>query len=352
MQLSARELAQFLNGTVEGDPEVKVGRPSRIEEGGRGTISFLSNPKYEEYAYTTTASVLLVSNNFEARKPVTATLVRVEDVYSSVAKLLDAFGNNDQEAPTISEQAYIHDSATLGEKVAVGPFTVIEAGVQIGPGCRIKAQAFIGKGVKLGSNVTVYPGVRILDNCEIGNNCILHPNVVIGSDGFGFAPLEDGTYKKIAHVGQVVVEDDVEIGANTTIDRATIGSTYIRRGAKLDNLIQIGHNADIGENTVIAAQSGIAGSTKIGKSCRIGGQVGIVGHIEIADGTQVQAQSGIASPIEESNHRFFGSPAIDYNNYIRSYAVFKQLPELYRKIAKLERQVNQQQDAPNQDASS
>ena len=352
MQLSARELAQFLNGIVEGDPEVRVGRPSRIEEGGAGTISFLSNPKYEEYAYTTTASVLLVSRHFEARKPVAATLVRVEDVYSSVAKLLDAFGSNKNEPPTISEQAYIHDSVTLGEQVAVGPFAVIEAGVRVGPGCRIMAQVFVGKGVKLGSNVTLYPGVRILDNCEIGNNCILHANVVIGSDGFGFAPLEDGTYKKIAHVGQVVVEDNVEIGANTTIDRATIGATYIRKGAKLDNLIQIGHNADIGENTVIAAQSGIAGSTKVGKSCRIGGQVGIVGHIEIADGTQVQAQSGIASPIEETNKRFFGSPAIDYNNYIRSYAVFKQLPELYRKIAQLERRINQQQDAPNQDSSS
>ncbi|MCB0598260.1 MAG: UDP-3-O-(3-hydroxymyristoyl)glucosamine N-acyltransferase [Lewinellaceae bacterium] len=352
MQLSARELANFLDGIVEGDPEVKVNRPSRIEDGGEGTISFLGNPRYEEYAYTTTASILLVSRSFEARQPVSATLVRVEDVYGAVAKLLEKFGSDNHEPAVISDQAFIDGTATLGDNVAVGPFTVVEAGASIGKGCRIKAQVFIGKGVKLGENVTVYPGARILDNCEIGNNCIIHSNVVIGSDGFGFALQEDGSYNKIAHVGQVVVEDQVEIGANTTIDRATMGATRIRKGVKLDNLIQVGHNVDIGENTVIAAQSGVAGSTKIGKSCRIGGQVGFVGHIEIADGTQIQAQSGIAAPIEKPNQAFFGSPAIDYKNYIRSYAVFKQLPELYKKIRELERQLNQQQDAPNQDSSS
>ncbi|MCO6478331.1 MAG: UDP-3-O-(3-hydroxymyristoyl)glucosamine N-acyltransferase [Phaeodactylibacter sp.] len=352
MQLSARELAQFLNGTVEGDPEVKVGRPSRIEEGGAGTISFLGNPKYEEYAYSTTASILLVGPGFQARKPVAATLIRVDDVYGAVARLLERFGNNNHEPAVISKQAFIHESASLGEDVAVGPFAVIQAGAMIGKGCRIKAQAFIGKSVKIGENVTIYPGVRILDNCEIGNNCIIHANVVIGSDGFGFAPQEDGAYRKIAHVGRVVIEDNVEIGANTAIDRATMGATRIGKGVKLDNLIQIGHNVEIGENTVIAAQSGIAGSTKIGRSCRIGGQVGFVGHIEVADGTQIQAQSGVAAPIDQPNHAFFGSPAIDYNNYLRSYAVFKQLPELYRKINQLERQVNQQQDAPDKDSSS
>ncbi|MCB0585313.1 MAG: UDP-3-O-(3-hydroxymyristoyl)glucosamine N-acyltransferase [Phaeodactylibacter sp.] len=352
MQLSARELAQLLNGTVEGNPEVKVGRPSKIEEGGEGTISFLGNPKYEEYAYRTTASILLVSRDFEARQPVSATLVRVEDVYSAVAKLLEQFGNNNNEPVEISGHALIHEGATISDNVAVGPFSVIGAGAQVGSGCRIKAQVFIGKGVKLGKNVTVYPGARILDHCEIGNNCIIHANVVIGSDGFGFAPQEDGSYKKIAHVGKVIVEDNVEIGANTSIDRATMGATYIRKGVKLDNLIQIGHNVDIGENTVIAAQAGIAGSTRIGKSCRIGGQVGFVGHIEIADGTQIQAQSGIASAIDQPNQAFFGSPAIEYKNYIRSYAVFKKLPDLYRKINALEQKLKQQQDASNKDSSS
>lgn len=352
MQLSARELAEFLDGTVEGDPEVKVSRPSRIEEGGAGTISFLGNSKYEEYAYTTTASILLVSQSFEPRQAVSATLLRVEDVYGAVARLLERFGSDNHEPAIVSELAFIHPDATLGDNIAVGPFSVVEAGTRIGNGCRIKAQVFIGKRVKLGENVTLYPGARILDDCEIGNNCIIHSNVVIGSDGFGFAPQEDGTYKKIAHVGRVVVEDNVEIGANTAIDRATMGATYIRKGVKLDNLIQVGHNVDIGENTVIAAQSGIAGSTRIGKSCRIGGQVGFVGHIEIAAGTQIQAQSGIASPIKKPGQAFFGSPAIDYKNYIRSYAVFKKLPELYKKIQELERQISQQQDASEQGPSS
>lgn len=347
MQLSARELAQFLNGAVEGDPEVKVSRPSRIEEGGAGTISFLGNAKYEEFAYTTTASILLVSQDFKPRQPVPATLIRVADVYGAVAKLLDRFGSDNHMPGSISEYAFIHSGAVIGENVAVGAFAVVESGARIGRGCRIYPQVYVGKGVKLGENVTLYPGVRIMDNCEIGNNCIIHGNVVIGSDGFGFAPQKDGAYKKITHVGRVVVEDNVEIGANTAIDRATMGATYIRAGVKLDNLIQVGHNADIGENTVIAAQTGIAGSTRIGRSCRIGGQVGFVGHIQVADGTQIQAQSGIASPIDVPGQAFFGSPAIDYKNYIRSYAVFKQLPDLYKKIRELERRLDEQQDAPD-----
>ncbi len=352
MQLSARELAQLLNGTVEGDPEARVGRPSRIEEGGAGTISFLGNSRYEEFAYSTTASILLVSRDFEPRQPLSATLIRVDDVYSAIAKLLEKFGIDNHVPAVISEYAFIHAEAILGEDVAVGAFTVVDSGVEIGRGCRVYPQVYLGKGVKLGKNVTLYPGVRVLDNCEIGDNCIIHANVVIGSDGFGFTPQDDSTYKKIIHVGRVVIEENVEIGANTSIDRATMGATYIRAGVKLDNLIQVGHNVDIGENTVIAAQSGIAGSTRIGKSCRIGGQVGFVGHIQVADGTQIQAQSGIASPIDTPNQAFFGSPAIDYKNYIRSYAVFKQLPDLYKKIRELERQINRQQDTPNQGSSS
>ncbi len=352
MQLSARELAQLLNGTVEGDPAVTVNRPSRIEEGGAATISFLGNQKYEEYAYSTTASILLVNRSFTPRQPVAATLIRVDDVYRSVAVLLERFGRGNNQPAEVSEKAYIHPEAEVGRNVGVGAFAVVEAGAQVAEGSRIHAHVFIGKGARVGKNTVLYPGVRLLDNCEVGENCIIHANVVIGSDGFGFAPQEDGSYRKIAHVGRVVIEDNVEIGANTTIDRATIGETVIRSGAKLDNLIQVGHNVEIGENTVIAAQTGIAGSTRIGRSCRIGGQVGFVGHINVADGTQIQAQSGIASPIKEPNQALFGSPAIDYKNYIRSYAVFKQLPELYKKINELERKLGEKQDAPNQGSSS
>ena len=342
MQLSAKALAQFLNGTVEGDPEVCVSRPSKIEEGGAGTISFLGNPKYEDYVYSTTASVLLVSRSFEARRPIRATLIRVEDVYGAIAQLLEQFGNDNHQTAEISERAFIHPESQIGKDVAIGAYAVIESGTVIGDGCRIFPQVYIGTGARIGQNATIYPGARILAACEIGNNCIIHANVVIGSDGFGFAPLEDGSYKKIQHVGNVVIEDDVEIGANTTIDRATMGSTIIHTGVKLDNLIQVGHNVEIGAHTVIAAQAGIAGSTKIGKSCRIGGQAGFVGHVQIADGTQVQAQSGIASAVKEPNQYLFGSPAIGYKDFIRSYAVFKMLPALYRKLQKLEKKLNGQ----------
>ncbi len=339
MQLSAQEIAKILDGSVEGDPEVSVSRPSKIEEGGEGTITFLANPKYEEFAYTTTASVLLVNRSFEPKKQIGATLIRVDDVYSALSTLLENFGGQLDMNGGVSEYASVSNSAELGEGVAVGMFSIIEADVKIGAGSRIAAQVFIGKNVQLGKNVTVYPGARILHDSVIGDNCTIHPNVVIGSDGFGFAPQDNGTYKKIPQTGNVVVENDVEIGANTVIDRATMGSTIIRSGVKLDNLIQVAHNVEIGENTVVAAQTGIAGSTKIGKNCRIGGQVGFVGHLNIADGTQIQAQSGIASHVKEPNTALFGYPAIGYRDYVRSYAVFKKLPDLYRRIAELERQI-------------
>jgi UDP-3-O-[3-hydroxymyristoyl] glucosamine N-acyltransferase len=339
MQLSAIELAKILKGEVEGNPDVKVDRPSKIEEGGVGTISFLGNMKYEEYAYTTTASILLVSKDFTPSRPIRATLIRVPDVYAAVAFLLEQFGQQPDRQGGISERASIHDSAQLGEGVSIGAFTSVQSGAFIGDEATIMDQVYIGKDVKLGSNVLIYPGVRILDRCEIGDNSIIHANVVIGSDGFGFAPRQDGSYKKVNHVGNVVLEQDVEIGANTTIDRATMGSTIVRQGVKLDNLVQVGHNVEIGAHTVIAAQTGIAGSTKIGKYCRIGGQVGFVGHVQIADGTQIQAQSGVAGPVREPNQALFGSPAIGYKDFIRSYAVFKKLPALYRKISQLERKL-------------
>jgi UDP-3-O-[3-hydroxymyristoyl] glucosamine N-acyltransferase len=346
MQITAKEIAQLLKGTVEGDPEASASRPSKIEEGGPGTISFLGNLKYEEHAYRSTASILLVSHDFEPRQPIAATLIRVANVYQAVAQLLERFGANHHQPATISELAFIHPEAQLGSEVSVGPFAVIEAQASLGTGCRVHAQAYIGPGARLGRNVVVHPGARILADCEVGNDCIINANAVLGSDGFGFTPQEDGTYRKVIHVGNVVLKDNVEIGANTTIDRGTMGSTTIHSGVKLDNLIQVGHNVEIGEHTVIAAQTGIAGSTKIGRGCRIGGQVGFVGHIHIADGTQVQAQSGVAGAVLETGQALFGSPAIGYREYIRSYAVFKQLPELYRKINELEKKLGAQ-DHPN-----
>ncbi len=344
MQLSAKELADILGGTVEGDPKITVNRPSKIEEGGKGSISFLGNPKYEAYAYQTTASVLLVNRQFQPRQKIAATLIRVDDVYASIAVLLQHFGDQDKATGVIAAEASIAQSASLGDGVSVGRFSVVEEEATIGNGSVIGDQVYIGKGVRIGRNALIHPGVKILKHCVLGDNCVLHANVVIGSDGFGFAPQADGSYQKIAHVGNVVIEDDVEIGAGTTIDRGTMGSTTIRKGVKLDNLVQIAHNVEVGQNTVIAAQTGIAGSTKIGKSCRIGGQVGFAGHLHIADGTEIQAQSGLASSIETPQTQLFGSPAIGYKDYIRSYAIFRKLPDLYKRLFQLEKQVNSGSD--------
>ena len=340
MQLTAYQIANLINGVVEGDPHITVSRPSKIEEGGAGSITFLGNMKYEPYAYSTTASVLLVSKDFTPKQAISATLIRVDNVYAAINTLLNHFGGQQKASGIISEKADIASTAQIAEGVSIGSLAVVGAGSAIGAGAIIHPQVFIGEEVAIGEGTIIYPGARILDKCKIGPNCIIHSNVVIGGDGFGFTPQEDGTYKKVAHVGNVIIEADVEIGSNTTIDRGTMGSTFIRKGVKLDNLIQIGHNVDIGENTVIAAQTGIAGSTKIGRNCRIGGQVGFVGHVSIADGTQIQAQSGIAGPIKEPNTALFGSPAIPYKDYIRSYAIFRKLPELYKKIHWIDKQLN------------
>ena len=343
MQLSAQQLAKILQGSIEGNPEVLISRPSKIEEGGEGSISFLANPKYESYAYSTTASALLVSNDFVAQKPLPAslTLIRVADVRAAIAFLLEQFGQQQKRAEGVASSAIIASSAQLAEGVSVGHHTIIEEHSRIGKGSVIHAQVFIGTHVQIGENVTLYPGVRVLHECIIGNNCVIHPNTVIGGDGFGFRPKEDGSYHKIPQIGNVIIEDDVEIGSNTSVDRATMGSTIIRKGAKLDNLIQIAHNVEVGENTVLASQVGVAGSTKIGANCQIGGQVGFSGHISIADGTRIQAQSGIPSSIKEPNKAFFGSPIMDYKAYIRSFGVFKKLPELYRKVYQLEKRMNE-----------
>lgn len=340
MEVTVSAIAQLVNGTVEGNPALLINRPSRIEDGGAGSISFFGNPKYEPYVYTTDASALLVPADFVPKQPIQPTLIRVPDVYAAIAILLEAFGaETGQEQVSISEKANIASSATLGKEVSVGALVSIGEDSQIGDHSMIDDQVFIGKNVKVGQHVKLYSGVRILDGCEVGDHTIIHANTVIGSDGFGFAPQEDGTFKKIPQLGNVIIEAEVEIGANCAVDRGSIGATIIRKGAKLDNLIQVAHNVEIGENTVIAAQTGIAGSTKIGKNCMIGGQVGFAGHIQIADGTRIQAQSGIMSSIKEKNTDWFGYPAFAYRDYLKSYALFRQLPNISKRLRELESRI-------------
>ncbi len=332
----------MLGGSLEGNPDVVVNRPAKIEEATAGTLTFLTNPKYEAFAYTTQASILLVARDFAPTQKVTPTLIRLDDVYAAVTILLEKFGAQQNTQPSnIDEKAAIDISAKIGDQTGIGAFSVVQKNVTIGDNCNIFPQVFIGENVRIGNHVTLHPGVRIYHDCSIGNHCILHANVVVGADGFGFAPQADGSYKKVSQIGNVLIENDVEIGANTTIDRATMGSTIIRAGAKIDNLVMIAHNVEIGSHTVIAAQAGIAGSTKIGEKCMIGGQSGFVGHIKIADGTKVQAQSGVAAAVETPNTALYGSPALPYSNYLKSYAIFKQLPDLVKKIRSLEKKIDE-----------
>ncbi len=338
MEISALQLAALLNGTIEGDPSVKISKPGKIESAQTGDICFFGNEKYEEYAYTTNASILLVAKDFKPRQPIKPTLIRVENVYQSLAFLLEKFGEQARRTDAvISERAAIDPSVSVGKNVAVGDFTIIETGATIGDNCRIFGQVFIGKNAVIGSDSIIYAGVKIYPDSQIGNRCILQAGAVIGADGFGFAPQADGTYKKIHHAGTVVLEDDVEVGANTTIDRGSIGATMIRKGVKLDNLIQVAHNVEIGENTVIAAQTGIAGSTKIGKNGRIGGQVGFGGHLVIGDFVQIQGQAGVINN-QPDNVKLNGTPAIDFMSFMRSYALFKNFPKIMKQILALEKQ--------------
>lgn len=340
MQLSAQQLAAILQADIEGNADAAVNRPGKIEEGGEGVITFLANPKYEPFIYTTTATIVVVDRQFQARQSIAATLLRVDGVYDAFARLLAFYDQAVQARPQgVASQAYIADSAQVDPSAAVGRFSSIERDAVIGPDVVIFDQVYVGAGVKIGRGSILFPGVRVLHQCEIGEHCVLHPNVVIGSDGFGFSPDAAGVYQKVPQVGKVVLENHADIGAGTCIDRATMGVTRIGEGVKIDNLVQIGHNVEIGAHTVIAAQTGVAGSTKIGKNCRIGGQVGFVGHVSIADGTQIQAQSGIAAAITEPNQAWFGSPAIPYRDYIRAYSVFKQLPDMYRQLHRLAKDV-------------
>jgi UDP-3-O-[3-hydroxymyristoyl] glucosamine N-acyltransferase len=340
MKITAAQLAQILNGDLEGDPNATVTRPARIEEAAEGDFAFLDNPRYEPFAYTTQASVLLVHSSFKPTQELKPTLIRVNDVRSSLALLLQQFDPAAQaNGQDISKNAVVHPGASVGMGTSIGDFSVVEDGAVIGNNCVIYPQVYIGKNVRIGDNCRLYPGVKIHFDCHIGADCTLHANAVIGADGFGFAPQEDKSWKKVPQVGNVIIENQVEIGANTCIDRAALGSTIVHFGAKIDNLVHIAHNVEIGHNTVMAAQVGVAGSTKIGNEVQLGGQVGVAGHITLADGTRAQAQSGIASSVKEPGKAIFGAPAIDYNDYVRAYIVFKQLPELQRKVRELERQL-------------
>ena len=342
MEFSAQQIASVINGTIEGNAEVKVNYVSKIEEGKPGTISFLANPKYTQYIYNTLASIVIVNNDFKPEKEISATLIRVEDAYLAFAKLLDYYNRIKQDKKGVSKQAYISESASIGENCYIGPFVYIGENVTIGNGTKIYPNTHIGDNSSVGNNTTIYSGVNIYSEIKIGNECIIHAGVVIGSDGFGFAPQTESDYTKVAQIGNVILEDRVEIGANTTIDRATLGSTIIRKGVKLDNLIQIAHNVEIGEHTVISAQTGVSGSTKIGKFCMIGGQVGIINHITIADEVKIAAQSGIGKSIVNKGEIVQGSPAFDISKYRRAYIHFRNLENIKSKVDELDKKLKDQ----------
>lgn len=346
MEFTARQIADFLTGEIEGDPSVAVSDFSKIEEGKAGTLSFLSNPKYTHFLYDTQASIVLVSRDFVAEKEIKSTLIRVSNPYESLAKLMNLVVQQKPRKTGISPLAFISQNAQIGDDALIEAFSCIGENVSIGSNVTIHPQVYIADNVTIGNNVTLFPGVVIHHNTIIGNRCIIHSNAVIGSDGFGFAPAADGTYEKIPQLGNVVLADDVEIGANSTIDRATFGSTQIAQGVKIDNLVQIAHNVEVGEHSVIASQTGIAGSSKIGKKVMFGGQVGITGHVSIADGTILGAKAGVAGSIKVPGQVWSGYPAVPMNTFRRSYVVNKNLPEmqktvndLLKRIEKLEQMI-------------
>jgi UDP-3-O-[3-hydroxymyristoyl] glucosamine N-acyltransferase len=339
MEFKAKDIAALLHGIVEGDPETGVNDVSKIEEGRAGTLAFLANPKYENHIYSTRASIVLVDKMFVPAKPVACTLIRVDSAYDAFATLLQIYDSMTPRPSGIEQPAYISEDATLGEDLYIGAFAYIGKRAKIGNHVKIYPHAYIGEEVKIGDHTVIYSGVHLYARCRVGSSCILHSGAVIGADGFGFAPDGNG-YKKIPQIGNVIIEDHVEIGANTCIDRATMGSTIIREGVKLDNLIQVAHNAIVGRNTVMAAQSGLAGSTKVGEHCVIGGQAGVVGHVTLADGTQLTAQSGL-SVNTKANAIMRGSPAFDIAKYQRCYVLFRRLPEIQDQVIELEKKLKQ-----------
>lgn len=340
MEFTAEMIAAFLGGEIVGNPGATVSTFAKIEEGHQGALSFLSNPKYEHYIYDTDSSAVIVNKSFEPKGAVKATMIKVDDAYSSFAKLLELYAEHKADKRGISPKSDISESAVMGADCYVGAFTVIENGVRVGNNVKIYPNAYIGDNVTIGNNVIIFAGVKIYEGCCVGSNVIIHAGAVIGADGFGFAPKEDGTYSKIPQIGNVVIEDNVEIGANTCVDRATMGSTKICQGTKLDNLIQIGHNAVIGENTVFAAQVGVAGTSRVGNNCMFGGQVGVVGHVSVGNNVQVGSQSGITRSVPD-NETWFGYPALPVSKYHRANAVFRNLPELSKMIYALDKQVKE-----------
>jgi len=339
MEFTAEQIAQMVEGRIEGDKNVKINQFSKIEEGKTGAITFLSNPKYAHYLYNTEASAVIVNEDLVLEEPVKATLIRVKNAYETVAHLLQVYESMKPKKVGIDSLAFVSPKAKVGKDVYIGAFAYIGDNVEIGDACQIYPHAVICDNAKVGANTIIYPNVTIYHDCIVGNNVILHAGASIGADGFGFAPTPDG-YNKIPQIGIVTIEDNVEIGANTCVDRSTMGSTYIRKGVKLDNLVQIGHNVEIGENTVMSAQAGVAGSTKIGKWCMAGGQAGFAGHIHINDHVNVGAQCGVIGELKEGQS-YIGSPAMDPKTFFKSMAVLKHLPEMYKQIGALQRELDE-----------
>ncbi|MFD2518809.1 UDP-3-O-(3-hydroxymyristoyl)glucosamine N-acyltransferase [Salinimicrobium flavum] len=336
MKFTAAQIAGILEGEVSGDPNVEVDKLAKIEEGTAGAITFLANPKYTSYIYSTKASIAIVSDSFVAEEGLSTTLIRVKDPYKAFSKLLEYYNKVKLNKTGIEQPSFISESVKHGENLYLGAFAYLGENVILGDNVKIFPNSYIGDNVKIGNDVIIFPGAKIYSETIIGNNCVIHGGAIVGADGFGFSPDQEGVYSKVPQIGNVIIEDNVDIGAGTTIDRATLGSTIIRKGVKLDNQIQIAHNVEVGENTAIAAQTGIAGSSKIGKNCLIGGQVGIAGHINIGNRVKVQAQSGIGRNIKD-DEVIQGSPAIGYNEYNKSYVHFKHLPKIEDRLTQLEK---------------
>lgn len=336
MKFTAIQIAGILDGVVEGDENIEVSMLAKIEEGTPGTLTFLSNPKYTPYIYKTEASIVIVDKDLELEQSITSTLIRVDNAYKAFSKLLEYYNEVKMHKSGIEQPSFISESAKYGENLYLGAFAYIGDNVKIGENVKIYPNSYIGDNVSIGDNTTIFAGTKLYSETQIGSNCIIHAGVVIGADGFGFAPNEQGSYNKVPQIGNVIVEDNVEVGAGSTIDRATLGSTIIRKGVKLDNQIQIAHNVQVDENTVIAAQTGIAGSTKIGKNCIIGGQVGMAGHLTIGDNVRIQAQTGIGRNVKD-NEVLQGSPAFNYGDYNKSYVYFKNLPSIVKRLDILEK---------------
>ncbi len=338
MQFSAEMIAAGLGGDIVGNKDVTVSTFAKIEEGTEGALSFMANPKYEHYVYSTNSSIVIVNRSWEPKEPVKATLIKVDDAYGSFAKLLELYASYKPQKSGIHPTAVVAESATVGEGCYIGAYVVIDEGAKVGDGVKLYPHTYIGDGVTVGSKSTLYSGVKVYEGCKIGERCILHSGAVVGSDGFGFAPNAQGEYDKIPQIGIVILEDDVEIGANTTIDRATMGATVVCKGTKIDNLVQIGHNVVIGANTVMAGQSAVAGSAKVGKNCMIGGQAGIVGHITVGDRSVVASSSGASKSLPEGS-QVMGTYGIDVARFRRVNAVYRNLPELQQSVSRLEKEV-------------